>query len=88
MRTEFLTEEIEMKVKFTLDVFIDEDDKADCTSEIWWNSCNWGDVTLIQGVFIEALVRLNKAGYEHAILKDELTPDMAKSMQQIITGAS
>ena len=75
-----------MKVKFTLDVFIDEDNIPDCTSEIWWNTCNWGDVTLIQGVFIEALARLNKAGYEHAILRDEITPDQAKAMQQAVKG--
>ena len=75
-----------MKVKFTLDVFIDEDNTPDCTSEIWWNSCNWGDVTLIQDVFIDALSRLNKAGYEHAILRDEMTAEQAKAAQQVVRG--
>jgi hypothetical protein len=72
-----------MKVQLRLDVFIDEDDKSDCTTEIWWNDCNWADVTFIQDTLISALRRMNDAGYLSAVAKGEITPDMVEGMKQV-----
>ena len=49
-----------MKVKFRLDIFIDEDDISDCSTEIWWNDCNWAEVTSIQDCMITALRKMNE----------------------------
>ena len=72
-----------MKVQLRLDVFIDEDNKSDFTTEIWWNDCNWADVTFIQDTLTSALRRMNDAGYLAAVEKGEITPDMVEGMKQV-----
>jgi hypothetical protein len=72
-----------MKVQLRLDVFIDEDNKPDCTTEIWWNDCNWADVTFIQDTLISALRKMNDAGYLSAVAKGEITEDMVEGMKQV-----
>ena len=72
-----------MRVQMRLDVFIDEDDKSDFTTEIWWNDCNWADVTFIQDTMVSALRRMNDAGYLSAVAKGEIESTFVDEMKKV-----
>lgn len=73
-----------MKVKFRLDIFIDEDDKSDCSTEIWWNDCNWAEVTSIQDCMITALRKMNDLGYALVQEKGLVTEDQVATTKAIV----
>lgn len=73
-----------MRVKLRFDVFIDEDDKSDCSAEFWWNTCDWSDVTAIEDCFLTALRKLNDLGYALAQEKSLVTDEQVAATKQIV----
>lgn len=73
-----------MRVKLRLDIFVDEDDKSDCSTEIWWNDCDWVDVTAIQDCMITALRKMNDLGYALAQEKGLATEEQVTGTKAIV----
>lgn len=72
-----------MRVKLRLDIFVDEDDKSDCSAEIWWNTCDWADVTTIQDCILTSLRKMNDLGYALAQEKGLATEEQVAGTKAI-----
>ena len=71
------------RVKLTLDVFPEGSDKPEFTCPVYWNNCDYGDVTAIQDAVIGALLKLVDTGYIAAVGDGFLTQEQVDALKVV-----
>lgn len=71
------------RVKLTLDVFPEVGDKPEFTCPVYWNDCDYGDVTAIQDAVVGALLKLVDAGYVAAVQDGLMSQEQVEALKVV-----
>lgn len=70
------------RVKITLDVFDGDSQKPEFTAPIYWNNCDYLDVTFLEDCTVSMLQRTIEAGYALAV-ENGASPEAVELLKKI-----